>query len=323
MSSARARTTQILGRAARAVRAVVWTVVLGVLAASGAGLVGQAWHAPGSPARAELTYTGDTALEVRLDDATQQLTVIAAEVEKLAADAKAALAEVTSSDPTRLRDSLKRGEDAATTIDIAAHALRGSLADLPGDEPAAPMSYSNDALVRRSTIVTAIDAAAGLAALWQQVAARSTEAANLTGLIATHDQTVLDAAAKGRKRAYSEATAILGDALLTVVQVQELRVRLIAGSGETVLDEWIQRNAEYDRALRAVYQALVDSGGRTTTLKVQRALRAERIAFEQLPPDRRTIIVIVSEVTRGGLTDAVVAIEDAHGRIDEALAEAP
>ena len=52
------------------------------------------------------------------------------------------------------------------------------------------------------------------------------------------------------------------------------------------------------------------------------ARRAERAAFEQLPPDRRTIIVIVAEVARGGLTQAVLAIEDAHGRIDDALAEA-
>jgi hypothetical protein len=46
------------------------------------------------------------------------------------------------------------------------------------------------------------------------------------------------------------------------------------------------------------------------------------VAYAQLPPDRRTIIVIVSEVTRGGLTQAVLAIEDAHGRIENALAEA-
>ena len=52
---------------------------------------------------------------------------------------------------------------------------------------------------------------------------------------------------------------------------------------------------------------------------MQSARREERIAFENLPPDRRTMLVIISEVTRGGLTQAVVAIEDAHGRVDEAL----
>jgi hypothetical protein len=318
MSSAAARISHTLGRA---IRGLVWAVVLVVLAASGAGLVGQAWHPPGSSARAELTYTGDAALDARLDAATQQLTLIAAEVDSLAAEAKIALEEVTSSDPTRLRDSLQRGGQAATTIEVATDVLREALDDLPGDEPAATISYSNDTLVRRSAVLTAVDAAAGVAAHWQQVAARSTEAANLTGLIAAHDETVLDAAAKGRRRNYAEAVTILDSALATVVSIRELRVRLIAGTENTVLDEWIERNGNYDVALRTVYRALDESGG-AVTVEVQSARRDERIAFEQLPPDRRTIIVIVSEVTRGGLTQAVLAIDDAHGRIDAALAEA-
>jgi hypothetical protein len=64
------------------------------------------------------------------------------------------------------------------------------------------------------------------------------------------------------------------------------------------------------------------SPGWPATIEVQAARREERIAFEQLPPDRRTIIVIVAEVARGGLTEAVIAIEEAHGRLDAALAEA-
>jgi tetratricopeptide (TPR) repeat protein len=318
MSSAATRIQQALGRATRA---VTWTVVLAVLAAGGAGLVGQAWHAPGSPARAELTHAGDAALDARLDDATARLTEIAVEVERLADEAKIALEEVASSDPTRLRESLQRGGQAASTIDIETRELRDALADLPGDGPAAVLEYSNATLVRRSAILAAIDAALSLAAQWRQVAARVDEVANLTALIAQHDTTVLDAAARGRERAYREATAILDQALLVVADVQSARARLIAGSEQTVLDEWIQRNGDYDRALRALYEALERSGGQVT-VEVQSARRGEQVAFAQLPPDRRTIIVIVSEVTRGGLTQAVVAIEDAHGRIEDALAEA-
>jgi hypothetical protein len=318
MSSAPTRIQLILGRATRA---VTWTVVLAVLAASGAGLVGQAWHAPGSPARAELTYSGDAALDTRLDDATARLTEIAAEVERLADEAKVALEEAASSDPARLRDSLQRGGQAASTIDVRTRQLRDSLDDLPGEGPAAVLEYSNDSLVRRAAILAAVDAALSLAAQWRQVAARANEVANLTGLIEQHDATVLDAAARGRDRAYREATAILDQALLVVADVQSARTRLIAGSEPTVLDEWIQRNRDYDLALRTLYAALDASGGQVT-VEVQSARRGEQVAFAQLPPDRRTIIVIVSEVTRGGLTQAVLAIEDAHGRIDDALAEA-
>jgi hypothetical protein len=318
MSSAQARIPRILGRA---LRGVVWTVLFAVLAAGGAGLLGQAWHAPGSPVRAELTYAGDAALDARLDAGTQQLTAIAAEVEKLAAESRIALEEVANSDPTRLREALQRGGQAAATIESATAALRNSLAGLPGEGEAAVIEFSNTTLVRRAAILTAIDAAGSLADHWRQVAARATEVANLTGLFARHDATVLEAAARGRRSNWAQAVAILDQAVLTVADVQTLRVRLIAGSEGTVLDEWIERNGAYDVALRALYAALDASGG-IVTAEVQERRRDEQDALARLPPDRRTIVVIVAEVTRNGLTQAVVAIDDAHGRIDEALAEA-
>ena len=318
MSSARPRIPATVGRATRG---ILWTVLFAVLAAGGAGLVAQASHPPGSPARAELTYAGDVALGARLDQATDQLRVIAADVERLAEDAKTALEEIASSDPTKLEDSLSQGSEVSATINTETNALLGSLAGLPGDEPDAVLRYSNDTLVRRAAILAALDAAASLNGHWLQVTGRAVEASQLTTLIAEHDEIVLDAAAKGRARKYAQAASTLDQAIQAVISVQEQRVKLIAGNEKTVLDEWIKRNGDYDKALQALYRALVESGG-TVTSKVVAARRDERAAFEQLPPDRRTIIVIVAEVARGGLTQAVLAIEDAHGRIDDALAEA-
>ena len=97
------------------------------------------------------------------------------------------------------------------------------------------------------------------------------------------------------------------------------------GSAEgTVLDEWIIRSRNYDTALRNLYLALIDCScpNGPWTVEVQFADRDEKLAREQLPPDRRTIIVIVSEVTAGGLTEAVLAIDDSRGLIEDALAEA-
>ena len=313
--------TRILPFIGRALRGVVWTILLAVVAAGAAGLVGQAWHAPGSPARAELTYDGDSALGARLDVATDQLQLIAADVDVLAEEAKSALEEVSSADPTRLRESLQRGGQAAAAIDIQTRALRDSLTGLPGDGTAAVIEYGNPVLVRRAAILAAVDAAASLAAQWRQVTGRAVDAAHLTTLIADHDTTVLDAAENGRARRYLEAATILDQALLTVGEVDTLRKRLIAGTEQTILDEWIDRTAAYDVALKALYVALDKSRG-VVTIAVQSARRAERLAFAQLPPDRRTIIVIVAEVGRGGLTQAVLAIEEARSRIDDALAEA-
>jgi hypothetical protein len=318
MSSASARMLPLVGRA---LRGIFWTALFGILAAGGAGLVGQAWHPPGSPVRAELTYPGDAMLDARLDAATAGLAEIADEVEVLADAAKTALAEVTNRDATLLREAVERGGVAAATIEARAAELRLALADLPGGGPTATVEYSNATLVRRSTVLAAIDAASALAVYWQQVAARATETANLMTLIARHDQTVLAAAADGREYRWQRAIRTLDEALLVVADVQTVRARLIAGSDGTVLDEWIRRNGDYDAALRHLYRALRDSGG-VVTVEVQFAYRDEGLARAQLPPDRRTILVIVSEVTSGGLTEAVIAIDDAQGRIDDALAEA-
>jgi hypothetical protein len=321
MSSASARYIPLVGPA---IRGLFWTALFAVLAAGGAGLVGQAWHPPGSPVRAELTYPGDAAVNARLDAATADLAEIADEVEVLADAAKTALAEVTSSDSERLRAAVERGDAAATTIESRTSELRRALADLPGSGPTATIEYSNATLVRRSTVLAAIDAASGLAAHWRQVAGRATATANLTAQIARHDQTVLAAAADGRERRYQRAVRILDEALLIVVDIQSRRAGLIAGSEGTVLDEWIIRSRNYDTALQDLYTALIACScpNGPWTVEVQLADRDEKLAREQLPPDRRTIIVIVSEVTAGGLTDAVIAIDDARGLIESALAEA-
>ena len=318
MSSALARTLPSLGRV---LRGIAWTALFAVLAAGAAGLIAQASHTPGTPARADLTSEGDALLNARLDQATSRLEAIAASVDGLADSAKTALEEITSADQTKLQDSLEHGSELATSITTETTALRAALAGLPGDEPDAAIRYSNDTQVRRAAVLAALEAAAGLEANWEQVTARALEASQVTTLIAAHDQVVLDAAAKGRGRDYANAAATLDQAILTVASVKEQRTKLIADTGQTVLDEWIERNRDYDVALQALYLALEKSGGRVT-VAVQAARRAERAAFDRLPPDRRTIIVIIAEVARGGLTQAVLAIEDARGRLEDALSEA-
>ena len=315
MSSAPSRIPWSTGRL---LRGLAWGTLLAVLAASGAGLAGVVWHAPGSPARAELTYAGDLALGARLDTAAAELELIAADVEKLADEAKTALEEVASLDQFRIQASLNRGDTLAVLIDARARALRDSLADLPGNEPDAALRYSNPTLARRSAILTAIETSLGLAAHWRSVGLRASETANLVGLISEHDTTVIRAAVDGRKRKWKAARDRVAAALEIMKTIEQLRKRLIAESEDTVLDQWIARTKAYDRALRKLYETLRKSKGKIT-IEVQSARREERTAFENLPPDRRTILVIIAEVTRGGLTRAVLNIEDAHARLDEAL----
>src|SRR5258708_4433025 len=130
MSSAPTRRLPPLGRV---LRGVGWTLVFVAFAVGGAGLLGESFHPPGSPSRAELTYAGDTALAMRLDAAAAQLQAISDNVDELATDARTALEEVASTDPTRLRDALLHGGQAATAIATQTRDLKESLAGLPGD----------------------------------------------------------------------------------------------------------------------------------------------------------------------------------------------
>ena len=321
MTTAPSRTRPSIARSiAGLLRGLGWILLLVVLAASGAGLAGLAWHAPGSAARAELTYVGDARLGARLDSAQAALEAIDSDVQQLATEAKAALGDVASADPTRLDAGLERGNAIAASIDDKSRVLHLSLGDLPGDETDAVIRYSNATLVRRAAVLAAIEAASGLASSWQSVAARAGDTSRLTGLISEHDSTVLEGTQHGVDSEFKSAVSSVDDALAVMAQIEALRNRLLA-PGDTVLDEWIQRTKAYDLALQHLYAALVKSKG-ALTIDVQSARREERDAFDQLPPDRRTIVLIVSEVTRNGLTQAVLAIDDASGRLDDALAEA-
>ena len=276
MSSAPPRTLAILGRA---LRAIAWTAVLVVLAASAAGLTGQFWHPPGSDARAELTYAGDTAMKVRLDAASTQLTAIAADIERLAGEAKTALEEVASPDSTRLQDSLQRGGQAAAAIDLETQALRESLAGLPGDGPAAEIDYSNATLVRRAAVLAAIDAAGSVAGQWQSVTGRATDAAHLTSLIDQHNRAMIDATNRGRDRKYAEANTFIDSALLTVDQVVAVRKRIITSTDRTVLDEWVDRNRTWDIALKALYS-------RSSSRRAPTRSRSSRLTARSSSPGR-------------------------------------
>ena len=54
------------------------------------------------------------------------------------------------------------------------------------------------------------------------------------------------------------------------------------------------------------------------TAAVRAAFAELRAAEAALPPDGRALVVIMSDVARGGLNQAVIGIEEAKGRLDAA-----
>ena len=78
-------------------------------------------------------------------------------------------------------------------------------------------------------------------------------AGRLAAQLAEHDRLVGVAAEQGRAAKYKAAIATLDEAAATIKESRAFRDRLSATVDVTVLDQWLDRNEAYDKALAALY----------------------------------------------------------------------
>ena len=132
--------------------------------------------------------------------------------------------------------------------------------------------------------------------------------------LAQHDQETAAAAQQGAKERYQQA---LDRASMPptrrIAQAKAVRDRLAKTADVSVLTSWIDRNAAYDKALRDLYEVLIEAEGKVTA-KVRAAFDREQAARARLPGDTRPLVVIMADIAQGGLNQAVISIEDAAGR---------
>jgi hypothetical protein len=293
-----------------------------ILAMGGAGLVATLSHPPGSAARAELTWAADAPVNARLDLAVQHLTEISGDVDRLASDAKNALATIAVGDATQLQAILDDGKTTIGTIGVAVTAVRLDLGSLPGGEPDAALRFSNATLVRRGAVFAALDATDDLATRWNAISQEVLSAAAITLTIREHDRLVAAAADQGRAAAYDQAIALLGEAESQIAYARELRSELFTSSDRNVLDDWMDLHQAHDDTLVALYRSLIASKG-IVNGAVQTAYRIEKLARDALPNDAQAIVVIVADLAKNGLDQAVVAIDAARGQLDQAIQGVP
>jgi hypothetical protein len=301
---------------------ITWVVLALLLSLSGAGLVGQLSHPPGSAARAELTWAADSVIEDRLDAATVKLQAISEDVAALADDAKSAIAVLASGDAKTLQDILKHGQTTVRSIDVAVSTLRVSLDDLATTAPDAAFTYSNATLVRRGAVFAALDATRDLADRWTEVGTRGLSAADLSLTLQEHNQLVAQAADRGRAAAYGDALTLLEQATNQLDYARELRAELFPDTARTVLDDWLDLHAYHDDTLAKLYALLQASDGEVTG-PIRTAYGNELQAREALPNDAEAIVVIIAELARQGLNQAVLAIDAARVQLDRAIGGVP
>jgi hypothetical protein len=306
-------------RIRRLFAAVAWLALMVLIALGAAGIVNAMDHQPGTPARAELTSAGDRELDPMLDAVTGDLVELADQVAALGVQARGALAALNGSDTSTVDTAIAEGNRLVTDLRARTSALRRDLAAVPYvGTPSAPLLLSNDIASRHAALVAALDATEGLDNAWERLTLGSISASRMSGLLARHDELVAQAAERGRAAKYGDAMALLDQADTTIAEARQLRDLLANTVDVTVLDQWLDRNAAYDLALRGLYEVISTVSGKVTD-SVREAISAEQAAKDRLPPDTRGLVVIMAEIGRGGMNGAVIAIEEARGKLISAI----
>jgi hypothetical protein len=299
--------------------ALAWLVLASLFSAGAAGIVTGMEHSPGSAARPELTWAADEAATAALDASLADLAALESALEELGIQARGALAALAGQDLETVQAAIDEGTGLVTRIRFESAAIRSELALIPGvNGPAARLTTSDAVRARHGAMVEALDATEGLGDAWGRLTAGAPAAARMSQLLADHDRIMGEAILEGRVARYGPAIDRIDEAAVTLGQARQLRDLLANTVDVEVLDEWLNRNLAYENALRDLYAALRESGGRRTA-DVREALEAHEAARRQLPPDARGLVVIMAEIGRGGINGAVIGIEQARGRLASAI----
>jgi len=200
----------------------------------------------------------------------------------------------------------------------------------PGSSPESPpppavrpgpdeeLLWSPETRRHRDVALDALNATSGLESAWVRLAAGSTTANGLTGLLTDHDRIAGQAAASGRAGKYAAALKTLEGAKAKLTQAKTMRDALANTVDVTTLTQWIDANATYDQALGRLYQATIDAKGRITD-ELRQAALAERKAHDLLPSNTSGLVIILAEIGRGGLNQAVIGIEQTRAKLQAAV----
>ena len=306
----------------RWIPALAWLLAVVVIALGSAGIASGLDHLPATGARPELTYGADRAIAPELGAATLDLRALSDQVDALAGQGRGALGALVARDATGLQAAVTAGQAQIVEIQASAEALRDRLAALPGlDAATAASRYGATTLARYATLAAALPAVDALDDDWARLAAGSVPAIQLTGNLAAHDQIAGQAIQQGAAGKYAAAIRTLALAEAQLAAARTVRDQLASRIDTSTLDAWIDRNATYDAAVGDLWAAVLASPTRVTEA-VRTAAARERAAKAQLPQDTSALVVILGDVARGGLNQAVIAIEEARGRLLDALAAA-
>ena len=304
--------------------ALAWLAAAIVIALGAAGIVAALDHLPGGAGRPELTWAADRGVAPALDAASDELSGLVDAVGVLGDHGRSALAALVARDNAAVEREISAGTAQLDVVDAAAARVAAGLDLGTMSAPDRAIRYAPATIARYEALRSALPAVASIRPAWERLAGGVVPATELTRHLLAHDQIAGAAIQLGGAGRYRDAIARIDDASEELAAARTIRDRLAATVDVTTLDQWIARNAAYDDALRALWGALREAGERVTDA-VREAAAREQAAKDLLPPDARALVVILGDVARGGLNQAVITIEDTRGRLLSAAssAEAP
>jgi hypothetical protein len=168
-------------------------------------------------------------------------------------------------------------------------------------------------------IDAAIAAAGELPADWTVIAATGRTVVGLVDALNLHDQQVFAATSFGREGRWAEAIALINGAATDALAIaQGARDQLAATSPVETLDDLLGRQRAYDAVLVALYQYLADGGAQSGDQFD--ALKAQVDTTQAaLPSDNGALVVIVGEAAGLPIADQLLAMETAHGKVNDAI----
>lgn len=301
---------------------LAWLVIAIVVALGGAGMASGLNHAPATLSRPELTWAGDQQAAPALDAAAVKLGALSDAVDALGSSSKQALVSLVAGNTDVLAASLDKGTTQLATVSTASDALKAALAAVPYTGADAALHVSAATSARYQQLSATIGLTSNLASDWAILSARAMAASALPGLLQQHDLQTAAAAKQGEGAHYQQAIALLDAPAATLAQAAKMRDSLAQTADVSTLSAWIDRHAAYDTALRNLYKAMLASKGKVTK-DLRAAFAAEEAAKAALPTDTKVIVVIMGDIARGGMNQAVIDIEEARGALAAAIEAQP
>lgn len=303
----------------RLIWAIGWAAAAITISLGSAGIVGGMSGSPGDRSRPELTWAADLAVRPGLATASTNLTRLSGEVDQLGQFGRDAIAALVNRDTARLDATVSNGTSLLATIATDTAAIRLQLGTLPGIATGDETSIGADLRQRYDAITVALATTADLASSWLDFTSGSTVATALTQDLANHDTFAGQAVKLGSTAQYGRALTALAQAQAALASAASRRDALASTVDVTILTAWIDRNGAFDTAAATLYRLLQASPHKVTPA-IRTAFANLSLAKQNLPPDTRGLVVILGDLARGGLNQAVIAIEDAKASLANAVA---